>query len=70
MTSAFFGVYYGMANQAGRPKKPIDEQRTNILRIRLTQKERKKIDEAAESKHLDTSAWVRSVILTEAEKSA
>lgn len=59
-----------MDNQAGRPKKPIDEQRSNILRIRLTETERKLIDEAANLKHLDTSAWVRSIILTEAEKKA
>jgi uncharacterized protein (DUF1778 family) len=57
-----------MKKKVGRPKKTEKEQRGNTLRIRLTASERHTIDDAAGQKHLDTSAWVRSVILTEAEK--
>lgn len=57
-----------MVKKAGRPKKPKQEQRDNVLRIRLTASERNIIDVAAQKNHLDTSAWTRSIILKEAEK--
>jgi hypothetical protein len=47
----------------GRPKKPTGEARGNVLRIRLTGEERRLIDEMAQSKGLDTSAWARSELL-------
>lgn len=57
-----------MAKKAGRPKKAKKDQRDNVLRIRLTASERHIIDVVAQKNHLDTSAWVRSIILKEAEK--
>lgn len=53
-----------------RPKKPAGEVRENVLRIRLTDEERKTLDEAAQAKHLDTSAWARSELLALAERVA
>jgi hypothetical protein len=55
----FCGYTVGMA----RPKKPKGEQRKNVLRIRLTEDERKQLDAAASSKTLDTSTWARSELL-------
>jgi len=57
-----------MEKKVGRPKKTEKEQRDNVLRIRLTASERHIIDNAATKNHLDTSAWVRSIILIESEK--
>ena len=57
-----------MSKKIGRPKKAKKEQRENVLRIRLTASERHIIDSAAQHNHLDTSAWVRSIILNTAEK--
>ena len=57
-----------MSKKIGRPKKAKKEQRENILRIRLTASERHIIDAAAQRNHLDSSSWVRSIILTTAEK--
>ncbi len=54
--------------KVGRPKKSKKDQRDNVLRIRLTATERHIIDVVAQKNHLDTSAWVRSIILNEAEK--
>jgi uncharacterized protein (DUF1778 family) len=47
----------------GRPKKPPEEARTDVLRIRLTEAERAAIDEAAQSRGLETSTWARSELL-------
>ena len=46
-----------------RPKKPTGDARDNVLRIRLTEAERKALDAMAEAKHLDTSTWARSELL-------
>ena len=43
----------------GRPKKQPGEARDAILQVRLTAAERKLLDDAAQRKALDTSAWVR-----------
>jgi len=51
-----------------RPKKPAGEVRENVLRIRLTEAERKQIDAAASAKHLDSSAWARSELLNLAQR--
>jgi hypothetical protein len=48
---------------AGRLKKPADEYRSNVLRIRLTEAERKHLDEKAISIGLETSTWARSELL-------
>jgi hypothetical protein len=47
----------------GRPKKQPGEARDYKLQVRLTEAERKLLDDAAQSKSLDTSAWVRSEAL-------
>jgi uncharacterized protein (DUF1778 family) len=48
---------------AGRPKKAEGETRDNILRIRLTDEERTKLNEAARRRGLETSSWARSELL-------
>jgi hypothetical protein len=48
---------------AGRPKKTESEARGNVLRIRLTEAEREEIEQAAQGRGLDTSAWARSELL-------
>ncbi|HSZ58121.1 MAG TPA: hypothetical protein VK797_20830 [Tepidisphaeraceae bacterium] len=51
---------------AGRPKKDTGERREKVLRIRITESERKVLDKAAKAKALDVSAWARMVLLAEA----
>ena len=51
-----------------RPKKPPGEGRKNFLRIRLTEPERKLLDEAAQSKSLETSTWSRMELMALAKK--
>lgn len=51
-----------------RPKKPKGEQRQNILRIRLTDQERKQLDAAAAGKTLDTSTWARAELIELAKR--
>jgi len=53
---------YNMA-MAGRPKKPPGKSRLNVLRIRLTDVERQRLDEEASSVGLETSTWARSELL-------
>jgi uncharacterized protein (DUF1778 family) len=55
-------------HMAGRPKKPDDEARDNVLRIRLTTEERKTLDEAAKSRGLESSTWARMELLRLAKK--
>ncbi|MBN1513714.1 MAG: hypothetical protein JXB13_16985 [Phycisphaerae bacterium] len=43
-------------------KNAVDRRR-NVLRIRLTDVERRIIDDAAASRELDTSTWARSELL-------
>jgi uncharacterized protein (DUF1778 family) len=52
----------------GRPKKPPGEARNSILQVRLTAAERKVLDDAANAKALDTSAWVRMEVLAIAKR--
>jgi hypothetical protein len=47
----------------GRPPKPKSERRANVLRILLTEAERKALDRLAKEKSFDTSTWARSVLL-------
>lgn len=51
-----------------RPKKTKADQRQNVLRIRLTDAERKRLDIAAETKTLDTSTWARAELLQLAKR--
>ena len=51
-----------------RPKKPAAENRENVLRIRLTDEERKLLDNAAGTKTLETSTWARSELLALAKE--
>jgi len=48
-----------------RPEKPPEERKTNVLRIRLTEEERTKLDEAAKG---NTSTWARIVLLKAAQR--
>jgi hypothetical protein len=50
------------------PKKP-EEKRTNILRIRLTDAERSKLDVYASNSGVETSTWARMELLKLTKKS-
>jgi hypothetical protein len=52
----------------GRPKKPKGEIRKNVLRILLTDAERKALDAAANDRTLDTSTWARMELLQLAKR--
>lgn len=56
----FYSYAYCMA---GRPPKPPDERRANVLRILLTDAERDALNKLATSKGLDTSTWARTILL-------
>jgi hypothetical protein len=60
------GYNVGMA----RPKKPKRELRKNLLRIRLTDSERKAINAAAQARTLDMSTWARAELLQIAKRKA
>jgi len=47
----------------GRHKKPEPEAKTYMLRIRMTEKERALLEEAAKSRSLETSTWARSELV-------
>jgi uncharacterized protein (DUF1778 family) len=51
-----------------RPKKPEGESKVYMLRIRMTEEERKLMEEAAKSKSLETSTWARSELVALAKK--
>jgi uncharacterized protein (DUF1778 family) len=51
-----------------RPPKPEGEARENVLRIRLTDDERRLLDQVAQGKTLDTSTWARSELVALAKK--
>ena len=51
----------------GRPQKP-GQTREIVLTIRLTRKERRVIDRAAERDLIPVSIWARAVLLKTAEK--
>lgn len=52
----------------GRHKKPEPEAKTYMLRIRMTEKERALLEEAAKSRSLETSTWARSELVALAKK--
>ena len=47
----------------GRPKKTDAEKRTNVLRILLTEAERRLLEKTAKAKTLDVSTWARMMLL-------
>ena len=53
---------------AGRPKKAESEVKTYLLRIRMTEEDRRLLDEAARVKSLQLSSWARSELLALARK--
>lgn len=53
---------------AGRPKKPDADAKTYMLRIRMTEEDRKLLDEAAKLRSLETSTWARSELVSLARK--
>jgi uncharacterized protein (DUF1778 family) len=53
---------------AGRPKKPESDVKAFMLRIRMTEDERKVLDDAARVKSLQLSSWARSELLALARK--
>jgi hypothetical protein len=52
----------------GRRKKPENETKGYMLRIRMTEQERLLLEEAAKSKSLETSTWARSELVSLAKK--
>lgn len=53
---------------AGRHRKPESEAKSYMLRIRMTEAERKLLEEAAKSRSLETSTWARSELVALAKK--
>ena len=53
---------------AGRKKKTDADAKTYMLRIRMTEEDRKSLEEAAKSRSLDTSSWARSELVALAKK--
>ena len=53
-----------------RPKKLKADRRQDVLRIRLTDAERKALDAAAAARTLDTSTWARAELLQLAKRKA
>jgi len=53
---------------AGRKKKPEGESKTYMLRIRMTEEERKLLESVAKSRSLETSTWARSELVLIARK--
>ena len=52
----------------GRPKLAKSVLKAKLLRVRVTGKQLAVMEKAAEREHLDLSAWVRMILLKEAEK--
>lgn len=46
-----------------RPRKLKKDTRENVLRVRLTDEERKLLDEAAKTRTLETSTWARAELV-------
>lgn len=55
---------------AGRKKKSEGESKSYMLRIRMTEDERRLLEEAAKSKSLETSTWALSELVMLANKIA
>ena len=52
---------------AGKPKNP-GQVKSYMLRIRMTRAERALVEEAAQSRSLETSTWARSELVAQARK--
>jgi len=52
----------------GRPPKPKAERRSNVLRILLTEADRRTLDKVAKTKGMDTSTWARMILLETAAR--
>lgn len=63
-----FRDFCGYTVFMARPPKKPGETRENVLRIRLTEAERKAIDEAALGTGLDSSTWARMQLLAISKK--
>jgi hypothetical protein len=57
-----------MLGMVGRKKKPETGRRGDTLRIRLTDAERAYLNEAANSRGLETSTWARMELLALARR--
>ena len=57
-----------MLVMAGRPKRPKDESKSHMMRIRMTPEERALMEQAAKSKSLETSTWARSELVSLAKR--
>lgn len=53
---------------AGRHPKPEGESKSYMLRIRMTEDDRRLIEAAAKAKSLETSTWARSELVLLARK--
>ena len=61
-------VFVGTISGMPRPRKKPGEARDAILQVRLTAAERKLLDDAARTRTLDTSAWVRMEVIAIAKR--
>lgn len=52
---------------AGKPKKP-ELVKSYMLRVRMTEEDRRLLEEAAKTKSLELSTWARSELITLAKK--
>lgn len=52
-----------MQTKLGRPPKATKDRRENILRVCLTDAERRSIDRTAKADGQDTSTWARDKLL-------
>jgi len=48
-------------------RKPASERREDIIRIRVTASQKKRLAQAAKAAGLDLSAWIRAIALRAAE---
>jgi uncharacterized protein (DUF1778 family) len=55
---------------AGRPKKQASQTKSYTLRIRMTQDQRALLEEAAQTRGLETSTWARSELIALAQELA
>jgi hypothetical protein len=56
-----------MKTKIGRPPKAQKDKRDNILRVCLTESERRAIDRTAKAEGQDTSTWARDRLLAGAK---
>ena len=54
----------------GRPTKPVETLKNQVIRIRVTEEQRRELAEAAERDGCDVSSWLRSLGMREARRTA